>query len=141
MLNGNDRRQPQARPAPQVQPDPKRLRRSSRLMIEIPVEVICKGPQNSVRTEETRTMVVSAHGCAVSLETSMQPGDKVVVIHKMSREEIVCSVVMCRQARTGNWETGLEFQGASPNFWHIAFPPDDWDPALRDQNVPVKVNK
>jgi PilZ domain len=128
-------------PAPAVQSDPKRLRRSSRLTIEIPVEVICKGPQNSLRTEETKTFVVSAHGCALLLKAGVVPGEKLVLIHKMSREEMLCRVVMCRQGKTGIWETGVEFQGPSPNFWHIAFPPDDWDPELRDHNVAVKAPK
>lgn len=117
------------------------MRRSSRLTIEIPVEVICKGPQNTVHTEETRTFVVSAHGCALSLKTGALPGEKIVLIHKMSREEIVCRVVMCRQGKSGGWDTGVEFQSSSPNFWHIAFPPDDWDPAFRDQNPAPRVAK
>jgi hypothetical protein len=121
--------------------DPKAMRRSSRLTIEIPVEVICKGPQNKVHSEETRTFVVSAHGCGLSLQTSVLPGDRVVLIHKMSREEIPCRVVMCRQSKTSGWDTGLEFQNTAPNFWHIAFPPDDWDPALRDQSVPSPATK
>jgi PilZ domain len=108
------------------------MRRSSRLTIQIPVEVICKGAQNSVRVEETRTVVVSAHGCALMLKAGVMPGDTVVVIHKMSREEVSCRVVMCRQSKDGNWDTGLEFREPSPKFWHIAFPPDDWDPSFRD---------
>ena len=114
------------------------MRRSSRLTIDIPVEVICKGAQNKLHTEETRTFVVSAHGCALSLKTSVAPGEKVVLIHKLSREEITCRVVMCRQSKSAGWDTGLEFQQAAPNFWHIAFPPDDWDPGLRDNNVPAR---
>jgi hypothetical protein len=112
--------------------DPKSLRRSSRLAIQIPVEIICKGPQNKLHTEETRTVVVSAHGCALSLNTGITPGEKVVLIHKLSREEIGCRVVMCRQAKTSGWDTGLEFQAPAPKFWHIAFPPDDWQPPGRD---------
>ena len=112
------------------------MRRSSRLTIDIPVEVICKGSQNTMHTEETRTFVVSAHGCALSLKTGAMPGEKIVLIHKMSREEMICRVVMCRQSKSGTWDTGVEFQSPSPNFWHIAFPPDDWDPTFRDQVAP-----
>jgi hypothetical protein len=129
-----------ARTTPPAQADPKAMRRSSRLTIEIPVEVICKGPQNTLHTEETRTSVVSAHGCALSLKTGALPGENLVLIHKLSREEVVCRVVMCRQSKSGTWDTGVEFQSPSPHFWHIAFPPDDWDPALRDQNA-VRVNR
>ena len=139
MLNT---RPPAPKPSkPAAQSDPKAMRRSSRLTIEIPVEVICKGAQNSVHTEETKTFVVSAHGCALSLKTSVAPGEKLVLIHKMSREEMNCRVVMCRQSKSGTWDTGVEFQDPSANFWHIAFPPDDWDPALRDHNVVVSAKK
>ena len=140
MLNSRSGTQPSS--IPPAHSDPKLKRRSSRLTIEIPVEIICKGPQNTVRIEETRTFVVSAHGCAVSLKTGVLPGETVVVIHKMSREEMICRVVMCRQqGKGGVWETGLEFQRTSPLFWHIAFPPDDWDAANRNQNTAVEVQK
>jgi hypothetical protein len=129
------------RPASPAQTDPKAMRRSSRLTIDIPVEVICKGPQNKMHTEETRTLVVSAHGCALCLKTSVVPNDKVVLIHKMSREEITCRVVMARQSKSAGWDIGVEFQEAAPNFWHIAFPPDDWDPSLRENNVTPPARK
>jgi PilZ domain len=137
----NSRRETPARSASPAQNDPKSMRRSSRLTIDIPVEVICKGPQNTVHTEETRTFVVSAHGCALSLKTAAVPGETIVLIHKMSREEISCRVVMCRQAKSGSWDTGVEFRSPSRNFWHIAFPPDDWDPAFRDHNAAAPVKK
>lgn len=137
----DNRRVTQSNSAPPAGGDPRLKRRSSRLTIEIPVEVICKGPQNKVRIEESRTFVVSAHGCALALKTGVLPGDTVVVIHKISREEVNCRVVMCRQGKEGGWDTGVEFQSPSPNFWHIAFPPDDWDPSHRDENVAVKTNK
>jgi hypothetical protein len=120
-----------------AQGDPKRVRRSSRVTIEIPVEIICKGPHNSVHTEETRTLVVSAHGCGLLLNTPTVPGDKLVLIHKRSREEMVCRIVMCDKWKTGGWHTGVEFQSPSPKFWHIAFPPD-WEPSIRKHPVAAK---
>jgi len=118
--------------------DPRLKRRSSRLTIQIPVEVISKGPQNNVRSDETKTLVVSAHGCAITLNDPVLAGEKLVVIHKMSREEMICRVVVCRQGKGGLWEIGLEFQRPSPMFWHIAFPPDDWDGAELDSPAPAK---
>lgn len=137
----NTRPDAPARPAAPARTDPKTFRRSSRLTIDIPVEVICRGPQNTMHTEETRTIVVSAHGCALSLKTAVVPGETIVLIHKMSREEINCRVVMCRQAKTAGWDTGVEFQTPNRNFWHIAFPPDDWDPSLREDKVSAPVRK
>ena len=140
MLDNRRPTQPGPSPPPAAS-DPRLKRRSSRLTIDIPIEVIRKGPQNKVSIEETRTFVVSAHGCALTLKSGVTPGDTIVVIHKMSREEINCRVVMCRQGKEGGWDTGVEFQTPSRNFWHIAFPPDDWDPSHRDENVPVKTTK
>jgi hypothetical protein len=112
------------------------------LTLDIPIEVICKGPQNTIRTEETRTVVVSAHGCGMPLKTGVMPGDTIVVIHKLSREEVICRVVMCRQqSKGGDWITGVEFQTPSPRFWHIAFPPDDWDPAQRRHPAVAEAKK
>jgi len=122
--------------------DPKLKRRSSRLTLDIPVEVICKGPQNTIRMEDARTFVVSAHGCGIALKTGVLPGETIVLIHKLSREEVICRVVMCRQQEKGGlWDTGVEFQTPAPRFWHIAFPPDDWDPADRKQRAIREVKK
>jgi hypothetical protein len=137
MLTSQKPAPPNTAPPP-AQADPKAMRRSSRLTIDIPVEVMCKSAQKKLHTEETRTMVVSAHGCALSLKTGVLPGDKVVLIHKISRQEITCRVVMCRSSKTNGWDTGLEFAEPAPNFWHIAFPPDDWDPSFRDSPAPIK---
>jgi hypothetical protein len=142
MAPPNIRTGTQPSPVRPEQTDWKYQRRSSRLTIEIPIEVISKGPQNTIRTEETRTVVVSAHGCGMPLKTGVLPGDTVVVIHKMSREEVICRVVMCRQqSKGGDWVTGVEFQSPSPRFWHIAFPPDDWDSTQRKQRAAPVVKK
>jgi hypothetical protein len=139
MLNSPSQTPP--RPVPPAQADPKAMRRSSRLTIDIPVEVICKGSQNKMHTEETRTFVVSAHGCALCLKTSVVVGDRVVLVNKKSREEITCRIVMSRQSKSAGWDVGMEFQEAAPNFWHIAFPPDDWDPSLQGHNVAPPAGK
>jgi hypothetical protein len=104
--------------------------------------VICKGPQNAIRVEETRTFVVSAHGCGLTLKTAVQPGETIVLIHKLTREEVNCRVVMCRQqSKTGDWDAGVEFQTPSPRFWRIAFPPDDWDPSTRKRGTSPEAKK
>ena len=132
----------QSSSAQSAQGDWKPRRRSSRLTIDIPIEIICKGPQNTIRTEDARTFAVSAHGCGMTLKTGLLPGETIVVIHKLSREEVICRVVMCRQIeKRGDWDTGVEFQTPSPRFWHIAFPPDDWNLALRKQDAVPKVKK
>jgi hypothetical protein len=92
--------------------------------------------------EDSRTIVVSAHGCGLTLKTGVLPGETIVVIHKLSRQEAICRVVMCRQlGKGGDWVTGVEFQAPSPRFWHIAFPPDDWDSANRKQRTVQEVKK
>ena len=92
--------------------------------------------------EETRTFAVSAHGCGLTLKKSVLPGETIVLIHKLSREEVVCRVVMCRQvAKTGDWDAGVEFQTPCPRFWHIAFPPDDWNPATRKRGAPPEAKE
>jgi hypothetical protein len=133
---------PAVRPAQTADVDPKSRRRSSRLTIDVPIEIISKGSQNKIQIDETRTYVVSAHGCGFTLKSGLQPGDSIVLIHKLSREEISCRVVMCRQVqKTGEWEAGVEFQVPSPKFWHIAFPPDDWDPSSRKVGATPEAKK
>lgn len=107
-------------------------RRSTRVTIHIPIEVIRQGPKNEIVVEEAQTFTVSAYGASIVLKAAPQVGQNVVLIHKKSREEMLCQVLNARPIlKSTNHEVGVEFKQPSPKFWHINFPPEDWDPAVR----------
>jgi hypothetical protein len=107
-------------------------RRGTRVTIKIPIEIIRQGPKNDIVTEQTETFVVSAYGAGVILRVAPQIGQSIVLIHKRSREEMLCRVMNVRPIpKTTNHEVGVEFTQPSKFFWQINFPPEDWDPSVR----------
>ena len=114
-----------------------RKRRSCRLQIAIPVLVRGKN-RNLPFTEKTRTASVNAHGCEVQLGEKVVRGQDVTIVNPKSAEELPCTVTFIGPNESGNTEVGLEFIEASPLFWQINFPPEDWDASERKR--PVKTN-
>lgn len=83
--------------------------------------------------EPTQTLVVNAHGALVTLATKVLNGQKLRVKHGAhAEEERDCQVSYIGPTVEGQTQVGIEFVEPAPDFWHIAFPPDDWvPPAVR----------
>ncbi|HLW43463.1 MAG TPA: PilZ domain-containing protein [Candidatus Acidoferrales bacterium] len=111
--------------------DPKRdARRSKRVYIAMPVVV--KGQQGAETFEEkASTESVNAHGCMIRLAKVVNRGQKLTLINVKSQEAIECRVVYIGQSEGGKIQAGIEFSRPAGYFWHIAFPPDDWNAAER----------
>lgn len=101
-------------------------RRSMRVLLSVPILVSGKTVQKQDFAEETRTLVVNAHGALISLKTVLVAGQKVTLEHKASQERLECRVVYASKPQGGWAQAGIEFLAPSPFFWHIDFPPDDW---------------
>lgn len=111
--------------------DPKRdARRSKRVYIVMPV--IVKGQQGVETFEEkVSTESVNAHGCMIRLPKVVNRGQKLTLINVKSQEAIECRVAYIGQSESGKIQAGVEFNRPAGYFWHIAFPPDDWNAAER----------
>lgn len=111
--------------------DPKRdARRSKRVYIAMPV--IVTGQQGAETFEEkASTESVNAHGCLIRLASMVNRGQKLTLTNVKSREAIDCRVVYIGQSEGGKMQAGIEFNRSAGYFWHIAFPPDDWNAAGR----------
>lgn len=114
------------------------LRRSQRVCLSIPVAVIKPNPGGTATTEETCTLIVSAHGALLLLHMPVRSGELVMLKHKKSLEELVCRVVSFGAEQSGKHEVGIEFEHPAPRFWRIAFPPSDWSPRSPDAKVPTR---
>jgi hypothetical protein len=106
-------------------PDPGR-RRSMRVLLSVPIFVSGKKASGHDFNEETRTLVVNAHGCLISLATEVVAGQQVRMSNKATQESIGCRVVYVGAAQAGRAQMGIEFEKPSPAFWQIDFPPEDW---------------
>lgn len=105
-------------------------RRTHRIQITMPV--IVRG-SSAGRTfeEETHTVSVNANGCMVRLGAHVTRTQHVSIVNPKTAEELPCKVTYIGQRDGTKTEVGLEFSEASPLFWRIAFPPEDWDPSER----------
>jgi len=101
-------------------------RRSMRVLLSVPVIFSGKAANNQTFTEETRTLVVNAHGALVTLAARVATGQTVMVSNRVTQESVECKVVYLGNAQGGKTQVGIEFAKPSPRFWRIDFPPEDW---------------
>jgi hypothetical protein len=113
------------------------LRRSQRVCLSIPIMVIKAEAGKPHASEETRTLIVSAHGALLELRMPVKFGDRLTLKHQKTQEELHCRVVNFGGEQSSKREVGVEFEVPSPRFWRIAFPPADWSPRGPDSKPPT----
>jgi len=106
-------------------PDPGR-RRSMRVLLSVPIQVSGKTTAGRDFQEETRTLVVNAHGALISLAAPVAAEQKIKVANNATHQTMECRVVYLGTQQGGKTQMGIEFLKASRIFWQIDFPPDDW---------------
>ena len=103
-------------------------RRSQRVLMQVGIRVRGKDAQGKDFEEFTQTLAINAHGALVLLTARVISGAAVHMRHNKTEEEQECHVAYLGPVRAGKAEIGLEFTTPSPNFWRVAFPPEDWTP-------------
>ena len=103
-----------------------RPRRSMRVLLSISIQVAGKNANGEEFQEDTRTLVVNAHGALISLAAIVSIGQDVSITNKSTRESRECRVVYRGNSNGGKMQLGIEFVAPSATFWHVDFPPDDW---------------
>ena len=117
-------------------PDPGR-RRSQRVILSLPVTVRTEGGSRDASFEETtQTLIVNAHGALIAIAGKVEKGQTLRLTNRTTHEEQLCHVMYVGPVSGGKAQIGVEFKTPSPDFWHIAFPPEDWtapepEPATR----------
>src|SRR6266853_2452860 len=102
------------------------LRRSQRVHAQLPVVVQGKSTEETPFADPTRAIVLSAHGCLITLSASIRLGDSLILRNVATREEQDCRVVYLGEKQGGRTEVGLRFKTAAPRFWGLEHPPPDW---------------
>jgi hypothetical protein len=101
-------------------------RRSLRVLLTVPVTVRGLDAHKKGFHEETKTLVVNAHGALVMLSAEIKPGQVLNLTNNTTQENLDCKVVYQGQAQAGKTQVGIEFLKPAPAFWQINFPPEDW---------------
>jgi hypothetical protein len=106
------------------------LRRSTRVPAQLPVVVYGKTTDGIPFANPTRAVVLSAHGCLITLSTSVRLGEKLILRNVAYRGEQDCRVVYLGEKHGGRTEVGLRFKYAAPQFWGLEHTPPDWKEVL-----------
>ena len=114
--------------APNTPAHPGPRRRSQRVLMQVPVKLRGSDAQGASFEEETETLAINAHGALVLLQARVTSGAKIQLKHTRTSEEQECHVVFLGPVRGNKAEIGLEFSAPRPQFWRVAFPPEDWSP-------------
>src|SRR5713226_9435659 len=106
------------------------LRRSRRVPAQLLVVVQGELTDESPFVDPTRAVVLSAHGCLVTMSAFVRLGERLILRNVANREEQDCQVVYLGEKQGGRTEVGLRFKTAAPQFWGLEHPPPDWKVVL-----------
>jgi hypothetical protein len=97
------------------------------VIVSVPITVSSGGGNKYLPfQEETQTLVVNVHGAMIALAASVAKGQTLRVKNRVTQEDQECKVVYLGPASGGKAQVGLDFTSDAPDFWRIAFPPEDW---------------
>jgi hypothetical protein len=98
-------------------------RRGLRVLLNVPATVSGESPEGDF-SEETRTLVVNAHGALITLKAKIAQG-QLLQIKTLTSEKRTCRVVYVGPPLEEGIQLGIEFTEPAPDFWHITFPADE----------------
>jgi PilZ domain len=97
-------------------------RRSSRVLIRIPVKVFSDGSHGEPLDVAAEAIAVSRFGALIRVPLSPALGSRIEVLHPVSQETQEFRVVRVVPKDDGLFELGVEILYPSRNFWGIQFP-------------------
>lgn len=97
-------------------------RRSSRVLIRIPVKVFSDGKKGEPLDIPAEAIAVSRFGALLRIPLSPALGSRIEVLHPVSQETQEFRVVRVVPKDDGLFELGVEILYPSRNFWGIQFP-------------------
>ncbi len=102
-------------------------RRSQRLFLQVPVTVTGTMPNKKDFSENAITVIVNAHGALLEMTNSLNQGQTVTLQNIRTKEQVTAKVKLISAADPGKFHVAMEFTAPSPAFWHVTFPPEDWE--------------
>lgn len=115
----------------------KERRRTVRVMLSVPLRVSGKTEIGERFSVKALSHSVSLHGASIELELGVVLGEILQLENEITREKVEGKVVSIRRGRDGKRYVAIEFMGADPNFWHMAFPVPGARPMRRPINSKV----
>lgn len=113
-------------------------RRSQRVVLNASVVVLVQAADGKQVSEETRTVVVNAHGGVILLGVTVAMGQLLTLRNSRTGEQADCHVVYVSPRQADKREIGVEFTKPRPRFWHVSFPPSNWTAGSPEAKKQVK---
>ena len=110
-------------------------RRSQRVLMQVSVRLNGMDAQGKPFDEEADTLAINAHGALILLQARLTSGSLITLRNNVTKEEQECVVAFLGPVRGNKAEIGLEFSARRPQFWRVAFPPEDWTPKSPEANA------
>jgi PilZ domain-containing protein len=100
----------------------KDARRSSRVLLSVPVLVEGTRQDGSTLKEETHTLVVNLHGALLVMAETVETGQEVELTNQRTHTKLAFRVVHLGPTHGGKMQVGVEFLKSEPDFWLVKFP-------------------
>ena len=122
---------PEDAPASERKEQGHRVRQSRRVVGQSVVVVEGQFSDGSLYLDSTPALILSAHGCLVTLAKPVTIGESLVVRNSSTLQERYCQVVYIGKKCGGRTEVGLGFEVAAPDFWGIELLPSEGKAVLQ----------
>jgi hypothetical protein len=106
--------------------DPAPRRRSQRVSLQVVVLMRATLPDGKTVQVQAFTVAVNAHGGRLESPVKLEANQRILLINPHSRKDVGCRVVQVEGPSLDLYDVAFEFDRRSPQFWPIAFPPQDW---------------
>jgi hypothetical protein len=87
---------------------------------KVPLLVYGSGPDRQPFHETAESMDVSENGCLVMLQSTVTPGQKLLLMNSRNQAEHECRVAYVGKRENGRARVGLAFAKPSLQFWESA---------------------
>jgi hypothetical protein len=98
-------------------------RRSDRISLELPIQVVGTDSRGNEFLEQTRTLILSRYGAKILLRRKLVPEQEVMICCPSTKKEAAARVVGQIGTEQNAYAYGVEFLDQQVNLWDIEFPP------------------
>ena len=113
-----------------------RIRRSTRLVVRLLVQICVPGPGGALEKVTGRSVVVNRYGCRIESKKFLPMGQvadiTVFATGRTGKGKVIWAD--SRPNKNGNYEFALQFEGPC-NLWGVEFPPEDWEKEQDNQDL------
>ena len=93
--------------------------------LQMPVLIHVHLPDGKLMRQDGFTLMVSAHGCLLTMETKPDAGQRITLVNPKSGVEQSGTVLRAQKSRDGGYAVAVEFDGSAPQLWSFTSSPKD----------------